>query len=132
MTLEELLNKYPKIFKPYKGNPRGCNWSCPTGWLNILDWLCGCMQEYIDTHESHSKDGVYKPEQVECLQVKEKFAGLRFYTSGHDSNIEGMIKFAEYLCWNTCQLCGTMENVKLRGDRWMWTLCETCYEKTKK
>ena len=49
MTQEQLLQKYPKIFKPYAGNPFNVNWSgLPDGWINIVDKLCGSIQDYVD------------------------------------------------------------------------------------
>jgi hypothetical protein len=35
---------------------------------------------------------------VQIDQVKEKFGTLRFYYSGGDAEVDGMVKFAEYLC----------------------------------
>lgn len=35
---------------------------------------------------------------VQIDQVKEKFGTLRFYYSGGDAQVDGMVKFAEYLC----------------------------------
>jgi hypothetical protein len=41
---------------------------------------------------------IVKPNQVIIQQVKNKFGRLRFYTDGGDSNVYGMIFFAESLC----------------------------------
>jgi hypothetical protein len=74
-NINKIIKKYPKIFRDYKGNPGRVNWSCPTGWLNVLDWLCGSIQGYIDNinEENTHLDPVA---QVTCQQVKEKFAGI--------------------------------------------------------
>ena len=63
--------------------------------------------------------------------VKEKFGGLRFYTNYVDDQIEGMIKYAEYLAYKTCEECGSTENVT-QTEGWIITLCEKCMEKRKK
>jgi hypothetical protein len=126
MTTEELIQKYPKIFEPYNGNPNGINWyGVPEGWLPIIDKLCGCMQHYIDYHVRYTKDGHVKPQQVRCSQMKEKFGGLRFYTDGHDEVVEGMIKMAEHLCDITCQDCGSEEDLGITSG-WITVLCKKC------
>lgn len=126
MTIEELIKKYPKIFEDYEGNPGRVNWyGLPKGWISIIDKLCGCMQSYIDNHVTYSKDGEYRPQQVTCSQMKEKFGGLRFYTNGHDNVIEGMINMAEYICDNTCQQCGLEEDLGVTSG-WITVLCRTC------
>lgn len=126
MKTEDIINKYPKIFEDYQGNPNGINWhGVPEGWLPIIDTLCGCMQSYIDYHNKHTKDGVVKPTQVKCTQMKEKFGGLRFYANNHDEIIEGMIEMAEYMCDNTCQNCGSQEDLGVTSN-WISVLCRTC------
>ena len=47
-----------------------------------------------------------KPPEVKIVQYKEKFGTLRFYIDGGDENVEGMIRFAEYLTSKTCQNTG--------------------------
>jgi hypothetical protein len=126
MKTEDIINKYPKIFVPYNGNPNGVNWhGVPDGWLPIIDKLCACIQHYIDYHVSYTKDGQYKPAQVTCSQMKEKFGGLRFYTDGHDEVVEGMIKMAEHLCDYTCQDCGSEEDLGMTIG-WVSVLCRNC------
>jgi hypothetical protein len=126
ITTEEIIAKYPKIFEDYQGNPGRVNWhGVPSGWLPIIDKLCGCIQWYIDHHVSYTKDGQYKPNQVTCTQMKEKFGGLRFYTNGHDEVIEGMIKMAEHLCDSTCQDCGSEEDLGVTSG-WITVLCRNC------
>jgi hypothetical protein len=126
MTTEELINKYPKIFKDYEGNPGRVNWyGVPKGWLDIVDELCGAMQNYIDSYTRYTKEGPTKPEQVTCIQMKEKFGGLRFYTNGHNDFIEGMIMMAEYKCSNTCQDCGSKEDIGMTSG-WISVFCRSC------
>ena len=126
ITTEELINKYPKIFQDYEGNPGRCNWyGVPDGWLSVIDKLCGSMQSYID-HVTRYIDGKeVKVPQVTCSQMKEKFGGLRFYTNGGDEMTEGMIMMAEHICSLTCQDCGSEENIGRTGG-WITILCEKC------
>jgi hypothetical protein len=126
ITTEEIIAKYPKIFEDYQGNPGKVNWyGVPTGWLPIIDKLCGAIQEYIDHHVSYTKDGQYKPNQVKCSQMKEKFGGLRFYTDAHDEVVDGMINMAEYWSDHTCQDCSSEEDLGLTSG-WVSVLCRSC------
>jgi len=146
MKTEDVIAKYPKIFADYEGNPGRCNWhGVPDGWLPIIDDLCGAIQEYIDKH-SHSIDNpeyvigsewnlddvtthryIQKhPDQVTCTQMKEKFGGLRFYENNGDKKVDGMIHYAEYLADNTCQDCGTREDVGTITKGWITTICRSC------
>ena len=127
MTIEELIDKYPKIFEDYEGNPGRVNWiDLPHGWVSVVDKLCGSMQSYIDNHVTFS--GVsdeFRPKQVTCFQMKEKYGGLRFYTNGHDHVVQGMIDMAEYICSNTCQQCGSEQDLGVTSG-WITILCRTC------
>ena len=55
-------------------------------------------------------------------QIKEKFGTLRFYTSGGDRLIDGMIWFAESMSGRICETCGN--SGKLRNSGWLVTLCD--------
>jgi hypothetical protein len=55
-------------------------------------------------------------------QVKEKFGTLRFYTSGGDRLIDGMIWFAESMSGKICETCA--KPGKLRNSGWIVTLCD--------
>ena len=128
MTQEQLLQKYPKIFKPYEGNPRGVNWFIPDGWIGIVDTLCGSIQDHVDNTYDWINGEKEPKDQVRCTQMKEKFGGLRFYTDSGDDVVEGMVKMAEFLCENTCQDCGSEENIgKTTG--WIYTICKSCADK---
>lgn len=129
MTLSELIQKYPKIFQQYEGNPGMVNWSgIPKGWIPIIDDLCGSIQSYVDNTSRWSKEleRFASPEQVVCTQMKEKYGGLRFYTNNHDDVVEGMITMAEYLCDNTCQDCGSKEDLGKTTRGWISRICRTC------
>jgi hypothetical protein len=60
-----------------------------------------------------------KPVKID--QIKEKFGGLRFYYSGGDSQVSGMVQFAEYLCSKTCDVSGDKGELCMRGG-WYKTL----------
>jgi hypothetical protein len=126
ITTAEIITKYPKIFQDYEGNPGRSNWyGVPKGWLPIIDDLCGAIQEYIDKTTIYIRNEPQKPEQVTCFQMKEKFGGLRFYTGGHDDIVEGMIELAEYLCDNTCDECGSRNDLG-KTSGWISVKCRNC------
>jgi len=62
-----------------------------------------------------------KPKQVKIAQYKEKFGGLRIYADGGDKNVDGMIRFAEYLSGKICQETGEAGDLCKKGT-WYTTL----------
>ena len=62
--------------------------------------------------------------QVTLDQVKEKFGTLRFYYTGGDDYISGMVSLAESLTGVTCESCGNVG--ERRGGGWVHTYCEPC------
>lgn len=120
---KELLTKYPKIFrqKDLPMNQTCMCWGISTGdgWFNLLDEACGKIQKYIDQSGAS---------QVEAIQVKEKFGGLRFYTNHCDTVVDTIIATAEDKSYNTCEKCGSTEDVA-QTTGWIATLCKNCIKK---
>jgi hypothetical protein len=104
---DELVAKYPKIFATIKHT------ECGDGWYTILNALCSNIQIHVDWS---------KCEQVVAEQVKEKFGGLRFYYSGGDEYISGLMSMTESVASVTCEVCGNPG--KLRTGGWLKTLCQ--------
>lgn len=120
--LDELLcNKYPKMFvNRHKSMQETCmcwGFSCGDGWFDLIDQLCGNIQSYIDNNKHLNVP------QVTVDQVKEKFGTLRFYVTGGNELIRGMIWFAESMSGRICETCGAPG--KRRGNGWIVTLCDT-------
>jgi len=65
--------------------------------------------------------------QVTLDQVKEKFGTLRFYYTGGDDYIRGMVTMAEAMSGCTCEGCGNP--AKTHGPGWIRTICGPCEEK---
>lgn len=128
-----LVERYPKIFVNRYGDKMetAMCWGFEhgDGWFWILDNLCDSIQSYIDNNNKY-RDDDKKISQVVAMQVKEKFGTLRFYYSGGDQYIDGMVAFAENLSANTCEFCGTMENVGTTQG-WISTICKDCYDNSK-
>ena len=58
------------------------------------------------------------PKSVKIVQYKEKFGSLRVYTDGGDEEVDGMIRFAEYLSTKTCQATGKPGSMVQKGSWW--------------
>jgi hypothetical protein len=121
--LDKLLcEKYPKMMinrnLPMTETCMCWGFTCGDGWFNILDQLMGNIQHHIDWK---NRNGEVVP-QVTLDQVKEKFGTLRFYYTGGDEYISGLVSMAESMSGVTCEVCGNPgERV---GGGWITTLCE--------
>ena len=122
---QSLLTKHPKILGDTSLN-------IGDGWYTIVDQLCKHIQEYIDwtnssgvwaTKNNRAKRNV---EQVTAEQIKEKFGGLRFYYSGGDDKIDGMVTITEAMSIYICEQCGNAG--RPTGTYWIKTLCNKCKE----
>lgn len=83
---------------------------CAQGWKDLVQPLF----ELCDKHD------------VEVLQVKEKFGGLRFYVGGAPDEVYDAIRKAEDLSLTICMICGAPG--KPRGGGWILTLCDNHYK----
>lgn len=131
-----LCKKYPKIFcDRNKSEMESCmHWGLAVGngWYSLLDNVCCNIQYHIDnpTWIENKETGKFeKPEKPVCsqviaLQVKEKFGGLRFYTSGGDEYTRALIDDAESLSYSICEQCGRMDDDVGRNRKgWIQTTC---------
>ncbi len=120
-----LVERYPKIFRDRNGDMRttAMCWGldCHDGWFNIIEQLCDSIQNYIDLNPHLNIT------QVVATQVKEKFGGLCFYYIGGDDVIRGMVRLAENMSYNTCEFCGSIENIGYTKG-WIYTICKECYD----
>ena len=89
---EKLINRFPNIFK------ENFYFECDDGWFDIIFNLCKDIQQEINNSGC---------EQVIAAQVKEKFAGLHFYSSGGNEVTRGMIEKYSRLSSETCELTGS-------------------------
>jgi hypothetical protein len=83
------------------------------------------ISKFEDTFEKEEYETI---PQVTVDQVKEKFGSLRFYYSGGDDTIHGMVWLAEHMSYNICEICGSTKNIG-RTTGWIKTLCEDCATK---
>jgi len=125
--VKRMEETYPKMFAaPYGG------FAVSQGWWPIIEKLCANIQSHTDWKnnqrtrllEDNKYDHVIPNEvpQVEVNQIKEKFGGLRFYYSGGDEQISGMVRMAESWADTACEECGAIG--KRRSGGWIRTLCD--------
>jgi hypothetical protein len=114
---KRLKERFPNMFsQPYGGVAVGA------GWWPIIESLCANIQSHTDWW---NKNRETRPvvEQVVVEQIKEKFGGLRFYYTGGDDQISGMVRMAEAWAEHSCEECGAPGTTGGKG--WIKTLCPT-------
>ena len=120
---EYLCKTFPKMFvnrhAPMQETAMCWGFECGDGWFNIINHLCQNIQHHLDWK---NKGGEVVP-QVTVDQVKEKFGTLRFYYTGGDDAIDGMVRMAESMSGVTCEICGDIGESTSSG--WIKVLCET-------
>ena len=104
---------------------------CGPGWRQLYQPIIDYINEYNKTHDCNESF-------IEIRQIKEKFAGLRFYWGGENvpkdvcMTLNDMIRKAEAESYCVCEMCGTRDNVGLTVDGWYTTICEDCLRKSLK
>jgi hypothetical protein len=144
---QHIIEKYPLIFS------QRCEMSIGDGWFDIIDMLCANIQNRIDNAVTQRKyaiewnEDVNDPDndwsdkasfikreerevpelvdQVVATQIKEKFGTLRFYYSGGDDYIRGLVSMADSMTSRICEDCGSPGFARsTKKQRWVRVLCE--------
>jgi hypothetical protein len=143
---QHIREQYPLIFSGR------CEISINDGWFDIIDILCGNIQNRIDNAITQRKyaiewnKDVNDPdydwadrsfvkrkerevpelvEQVVAKQIKEKFGTLRFYYDGGDDYIRGLEAMAASMSGVICEECGSPGTSRsTKKQRWVRVLCE--------
>ena len=132
-ALRRLIDAHPAIFR---GKAPSLHSDLPPGWFGIADVLCTRIEEILGEYT-----GFFRVDQI-----KEKFAGLRFYfaldvremagagmggegVSGEGgsqammSRIAELVREAEGVSIRTCQECGAPGDLARRRG-WISTRCD--------
>lgn len=112
--------KYPNLFKEY---PRS-GFYAGAGWEALLHNLCSILEAAILQMPNEIRGGIY------CVQVKEKFGGLRFYLSQETPYLSGAIAMAESMSHCICEQCG--KPGKLRPGSYIQVLCDPHFKAKEK
>ena len=89
---------------------------CADGWFTLIHDLCLKIDAALPDK--------YK-ESFTVDQIKEKMAGLRFYTNFATEEISKIIREAESLSFTICEECGASGSMH-RQRGWYRTLCVKC------
>jgi hypothetical protein len=122
-TLEELKVEFPNLFDP----TLSYMYDIPVGWVTLVSLLLNSMRNitWCDSDGNH----ICALSSIEIKQIKQKFGALRFYYGiiGHIDvsdirDMNGQIRFAEYISTQTCQECGAPGKMETL-DGWIEPLC---------
>jgi hypothetical protein len=110
---DEMVARLVERFKPMFPDPTRPNVTFPLGWESLvteaLTKLAG--------NRNYDKD-------LQILQIKDKFGGLRIYTNFTNERIGEIISAAELLSSRTCIECGATEEYVDREN--YSNFCKTC------
>lgn len=119
----KLFKDFPKLFKHKEDKMRSLmcfGVMCEKGWYDLIYSL---TKQIYDYSKNSSLD-------IEVVEIKEKFGGLRYYLEGGDKYIYKLIDRAEDESYKICEKCGKIG--KLRTKRaWILTLCDRCNKEIK-
>jgi len=128
----DIISKY-WFFNPdpkLQNNLMAFGFECGKGWYSLIDELCGKIERLIDEkYPSFKTDEDFR---FEVLQVKEKYATLRFYVSTAPEEIFDLIDEYERMSANICENCGTSPAKIINKNGWYVTRCENCVKKLEK
>lgn len=106
-------------FNPYKNHTIVFNSEQKQKLKNSFSGKVRKMTSKISQYFTNQKLYIsQKPPAVKIDQYKEKFGALRFYITGGNEAVEGMIHFAEYLSAKTCQNTGEAGSPVNKGGWW--------------
>jgi len=117
MTKQEIIDKYPKLFRQVSlSEYESCMaWGICVGdgWLNIIDQLSTELNEL----------------DVEYSQIKEKFGELRVYldilNQEHTNKAYNIVNKYEILSTTICEKCGKPGKRSTKNS-WIKTICDEC------
>ena len=120
---EQLYDEFPKLYRgrneSLQKNLMPLGFTVRDGWYDIIFDLSQKIVNYCQANNF---------EIPKVFQVKEKFAGLRFYLESYpDEKIREFIDEAEQKSRETCEVCGN--EGETRDGSWIKTLCDKHAEK---
>lgn len=91
---------------------------CGDGWNEVLKPIFKYIEEYNqDKPES---------EHLIPLQIKEKWSELCVYMNFETPELTKLIETAEKEARNTCEICGSKDDVGMTMEGWLTKKCHQC------
>jgi hypothetical protein len=90
----------------------------------IIINICQCDEGWLELIKDLILELIAAGWNKEVRQIKEKFGGLSFYTNDLTDKDFAIIHKYALKSFHTCEICGSIDNVKLRRKNWVKTLCE--------
>jgi hypothetical protein len=125
---QRIIKKYPEVFGGTDGDHPDQSfgpvyWEFGYGWDGLIETLASCIAAELKSSPPSNPNFPFTVQQM-----KEKFGGLRFYTSPTSKSILGMILMAEQHSYKVCEVCGNPATL-CRSGLWFQTLCPSCANK---
>ncbi len=122
---QKLMDAFPfmEARNAWTGKKLGVPMPCENddGWFDLIYELCNKIQTSLKNSSKEFVKGFFP------MQIKEKLAELRYYTTYDNEEISNAINDATNKSLKTCEICGKDGKMKCRGT-WYKTLCEECTE----
>jgi hypothetical protein len=131
----KLFDDFPELFRSRteKGSSMCFGFACSDGWFDLIYNLCS------DIDSEAKKSGLSGDGYPDVVQVKEKFGGLRFYSSCDESlskTMYSLIDKAEAESFKICEVCGSKESVTTAvtsaSNWWIRSICQKCRDDGRK
>lgn len=117
---KKLVADFPNVFGPIDSREPYAmfGFECGDGWEPIIRKGAEKLEALIIEGQQKTPDMEYPPRTV---QLKEKFASMRWYFSSQTDEMSKIISEVERKSATTCETCG--KRGKVRGKGWLYCSC---------
>lgn len=137
--VDKLYADHPLMFNEYSSV------ECMDGWYILIDEICHYFTSKVAMYRrmiaSNLASGASETSTIvqhynslleqeianvpTVLQIKEKFGRIRFYVTQTTDEQDNALTAFELMSGRICEICGTMDDVRLYNTGWWKTLCPT-------
>lgn len=98
------------------------DWECGKGWTHLIAPIIDQINLWNNTASDE--------EQIEIFQIKEKWGALEVYLHNVpeklSNTLDDMISNARLESMQTCEVCGTKDEVGTTLKGWIFPICKSC------